>query len=113
MVTGVELARELLTTPVLARHIDGVAPETRPLMSAHSSDLQTAIVDQLNTYHHPVGTCRMGNDDLAVVDSAGGVYGVTGLLVVDASIFPSIPSANTNVPTLMAAEHLAPALTPT
>jgi choline dehydrogenase len=113
MVTGVELARELLTTPVLARHIDGVAPETRPLMSAHSSDLQTAIVDQLNTYHHPVGTCRMGNDDLAVVDSAGGVYGVTGLSVVDASIFPSIPSANTNVPTLMAAEHLAPALTPT
>jgi choline dehydrogenase-like flavoprotein len=55
----------------------------------------------------------MGNDDLAVVDSAGGVDGVTALSVVDASIFPSIPSANTNVPTLMAAEHLAPALTPT
>jgi choline dehydrogenase-like flavoprotein len=77
--------------------------------------LRTAIVDQLNTYHHPVGTCRMGtaSDDMAVVDSGGSVYGVTGLSVVDASIFPSIPNANTNVPTLMAAEHLAPALTVT
>jgi choline dehydrogenase len=112
IISGVELARELVTAPPLTRHIDGVSPETRPLMSAHAAELRTAVFDQLNTYHHSVGTCRMGtaDDDMAVVDSAGGVYGVTGLSVVDASIFPSIPSANTNVPTLMAAEHVAPAL---
>jgi choline dehydrogenase-like flavoprotein len=110
IIAGVELARELVTSPELARQIEEAAPETTPLTSAHGAELRTAIVDQLNTYHHPVGTCRMGtaDDDMAVVDTAGNVHGVTGLTVVDASIFPSIPSANTNVPTLMAAEHLAP-----
>jgi choline dehydrogenase len=113
VVTGVELARQLTFSPAFSRHIVGLAPETRPLMSTHGAELRNAIIDQLNTYHHPVGTCRMGTagDDMAVVDSIGGVYGVTGLSVADASIFPSIPNANTNVPTLMAAEHLAPVLT--
>jgi choline dehydrogenase len=115
IVAGVERARELITTPALARHIDDVTAETRPLMSTRGAELEAAVVEQLNTYHHPVGTCRMGtaDDDMAVVDSAGSVYGVIGVSVVDASIFPSIPSANTNVPTLMAAEHLAPALAAT
>jgi choline dehydrogenase len=113
VVAGVELARELLTSPRLARYIQAAAPDTRPLMSEQGVNLSSAIVDQLNTYHHPVGTCRMGapEDDTAVVDPAGSVYEVTGLSIVDASIFPTIPSANTNLPTLMAAEHLAPALT--
>jgi choline dehydrogenase len=115
VVAGVELARVLLTSPALAPRIDAVAPETRPLMSADGTDVNATVVEQLNTYHHPVGTCRMGTaaDDMAVVDATGTVYGVTGLSVVDASIFPSIPSANTNVPTLMAAEHLATALAAT
>jgi choline dehydrogenase len=115
VVAGVDLARQLVAAPALARHIDAVAPDTQQLMSGHGVDLRTAVVDQLNTYHHPVGTCRMGprDDDMAVVDSSGSVYEVTGLAVVDASIFPSIPNANTNVPTLMAAEHLSPALTVT
>jgi choline dehydrogenase len=111
--SGVERARELLTSPALARHIRGTAPGTRPLMSTDDAELRSAVVDQLNTYHHPVGTCRMGtaDDDMAVVDAAGHVYEVAGLSVVDASIFPTIPNANTNVPTLMAAEHLAPTIT--
>jgi choline dehydrogenase len=115
VIAGVELARTLLTGRALASHIHDAAPETRPLMSAHGIVLRTAVVEQLNTYHHPVGTCRMGksDDERSVVDSTGSVYGVTGLSVIDASIFPSIPSANTNVPTLMAAEHLAPALAAT
>jgi choline dehydrogenase len=106
---GVELAQQLLANPQLARHIGGTAPETRSLVSADGAELRNAVVDQLNTYHHPVGTCRMGtsDDDRAVVDAAGHVYEVTGLSVADASIFPAIPSANTNIPTLMAAEHLA------
>lgn len=57
--------------------------------------------------YHPVGTCAMGHetDPLAVVDSAGSVLGVEGLSVVDASIMPSIPRANTNLPVLMIAER--------
>ncbi|KAF1072365.1 MAG: 5-(hydroxymethyl)furfural oxidase [Pseudomonas citronellolis] len=61
---------------------------------------------------HPSGTCRMGrvDDPLAVVDNAGRVIGVQGLRVVDASVIPVIPTANTNLPTLMLAEKLADAI---
>ncbi|MDR6407228.1 GMC family oxidoreductase [Paraburkholderia terricola] len=58
---------------------------------------------------HPSGTCRMGaaDDPLAVCDARGAVYGVDGLYVCDASLMPSIPCANTNVPTIMIAERIA------
>ena len=61
---------------------------------------------------HPSGTCRMGSaaDPLAVTDSHGAVYGVEGLHVCDASLMPSIPCANTNVPTIMIAERVADVL---
>ncbi|HET7018179.1 MAG TPA: GMC oxidoreductase [Streptosporangiaceae bacterium] len=61
------------------------------------------------SYHHPVGTCAMGTDPSAgaVVDPRARVYGVDGLSVTDASILPEVPSANTNLPTIMVAEHIA------
>jgi choline dehydrogenase len=64
------------------------------------------------TYHHPCGTCAMGPDPAqgAVVTAEGKVYGVPGLWVADASIMPVIPSGNLHLPTLMLAEHLAPAI---
>jgi choline dehydrogenase len=52
------------------------------------------------TSYHPVGSCRMGSDDAAVVDPNLRVNGVTGLRVADASIFPTMPSANTNAPAI-------------
>jgi choline dehydrogenase-like flavoprotein len=63
-------------------------------------------------YFHPTCSCRMGpaSDPLAVVDADGRVHGLDGLFVCDASIFPKLMRANTNLPAAMLAERLAPAI---
>jgi len=71
--------------------------------------LDAYITKSVTGVWHPVGTCRMGGagDSLAVTDRSGRVYGVGGLRVCDASVMPSIPCANTNLPTIMVAERIA------
>ena len=69
--------------------------------------LEGDIRARADTIYHPVGTCRMGRDAMAVTDGAGRVHGVGGLRIVDASLMPRIVSGNTNAPTLMMAEKIA------
>ena len=93
--------------PPLALAAPKLAEHPGPHVSDSSADLEAAVWGELETYHHPVGTCRMGpaTENGAVVDSRGAVHGVEGLAVVDASIMPTIPTGNTNLPTLMIGER--------
>lgn len=79
--------------------------EFRPGPHVQSDDeLVHAAGDIGTTIFHPVGTCKMGQDEMAVVDQRLRVHGITGLRVADAAIMPTITSGNTNAPTIMIAE---------
>jgi choline dehydrogenase len=107
MLDAIRVARHLAATEPL-RGLLG--DELMPGTAAVDDDaLEAAVRAGCEIYHHPVGTCRMGraDDPDAVVDSRGAVHGMRGLSVIDASIMPSIPAANTNVPTIMVAERCA------
>jgi choline dehydrogenase len=104
-VEGVRMAREIATTGPLAELSAG---EIRPGPEVRSDEgLAAAIRQGAETVYHPVGTCRMGSDDDAVVDDRLRVHGLEGLRVVDASVMPTLTGGNTNAPTYMIAERAA------
>lgn len=109
LVEGLQLADAAVAYPHLTRITRGSRLAPRQDLVADAVAVRAWIKATATTYHHPVGTCAMGTDPQAgaVVDTSGRVYGVPGLSVVDASILPEPLSANTNIPTIMVAEHIA------
>jgi choline dehydrogenase len=105
MIEGVRLARRLAH----AKPFDPFrGAELHPGPDAQSDDdLVEFLRNELETLYHPVGTCKMGNDSLAVVDARLRVHGIERLRVVDASIMPYVPAGNTNAPVIMIAERAA------
>jgi choline dehydrogenase len=79
------------------------------ISDADGAGLARSIKGRVASYHHPVGTCAMGPDpdDGAVVDAGGAVHGTERLWLADASVMPTIPSANTNLSTIVVAERVA------
>jgi len=103
--TGLRLAQRLFQGPSLRAATGGKAIEPA---AWDEETLDTLIRDRGGSEWHPVGTCRMGTDSAAVVDSTTmQVNGVRGLHVADASVMPAIPRANTHAPTIMIAERAA------
>ncbi len=100
-VDAIRLTRRIVAQPALARYtpqeyLPGAQHDTDAALAHAAGDIGTTIF-------HPVGTCRMGHDPLAVVDAELRVHGLQGLRVADAAIMPAITSGNTNTPTVMIA----------
>jgi choline dehydrogenase len=105
MAAAVELCREIGRQPALA---EWTAEELYPGESIRTRDeLREYVRRTAITYHHQVGTCKMGIDELAVVDPELRVYGVEGLRVADASVMPLVTSGNTHAPAVMIGERAA------
>jgi len=108
-IDAIRLTRRILAAEPMRGH---VVQEIEPGTAVGDSDanLLAHVRATASTVFHPVGTCRMGNDALAVVDADLRVHRLDGLRVVDASIMPSLPSGNTAAATLMVAEKAAAAI---
>lgn len=110
MCEAVTEARRLAQSEPVAAITTGAELAPGPACSTDDRDALAAwVLSAVSTFHHPVGTCAMGTDPSsgAVCDARGSVHGIEGLTVADASIMPIIPTANTNLPTIMVAEHVA------
>lgn len=110
MLAGVEVLRHVLEHPAMtsvadAMYLDDLGTPFHTL-GDHPDEMAAWLRSRTGDYVHASGTCAMGprDDDLAVVDTRCRVHGTNGLRVVDASVMPSLPRANTNLPTLAVAE---------
>ncbi len=108
MAEGVRLAWRVAQWPAIIQHAEHIAILTEEIV-ASDEFLQGYLQMAVTTIYHPVGTARMGpdGDAGAVVDQLGRVRGMEGLAVVDASIMPNVPRANTNLTCIMIGERIA------
>ncbi len=102
---AMRITRRIMAAPALAGITgDEIAPGTR---LQNDDELLDWVRGNAETAYHPVGTCKMGNDPMAVVDAELRVRGIDGLRVADASIMPTLTSGNTNAPSIMIGEKAA------
>ncbi len=101
MLKGFKLTRQLMDAPALKamRSSEFLTAEVQS-----DDEIRAALRQYSDTVYHPVGTCKMGSDPMAVVDAQLRVHGLQGLRVVDASIMPTLIGGNTNAPTMMIGE---------
>ena len=102
---GIKVARQITEAPALQPHI--IEEKVPGEKYQSDEELLQAARQYSQTIYHPTSTCKMGSDELAVVDSQLRVHGIEGLRVADASIMPEIVSGNTNAPTIMIGEKAA------
>ena len=105
LLRSIELTREIMSSPAIRDYVTGEL-EPGPRFRSRA-ELVGELPNRVSTVYHPVGTCRMGMDGEAVVDTALRVRGIDGLRVADASIMPSIIGGNTNAPCMMIGEKCA------
>jgi choline dehydrogenase-like flavoprotein len=103
MIEGYKKMMQIMNTAPLDQ-FDNVR---NPVNLKDDKSIESAIRARADTIYHPVGTCKMGNDEMSVVDSNLVVRGTKNLRVVDASIMPTLVGGNTNAPTIMIAEKIA------
>jgi len=105
LIAGMKIARHIIESPAMDKYR---AYEMNPGEQVQT-DEQWLDFARMNgqTVYHPIGTCKMGSDPMAVVDDQLRVHGIAGLRVVDASIMPTLTSGNTNAPAIMIAEKAA------
>ena len=104
-VRAVRIARAIMTAPAMAPlQVTEIAPGAEPDHRRRDHRLGQEAAE---TTYHPVGTCKMGSDAMAVVDARLRVHGIDGLRVADASIMPTLTSGNTNAPSIMIGEKAA------
>ena len=105
MIKGVKMSREIINQSAFDEYR---GEEINPGQHIQSDqDIEDYIRGHAETIYHPVGTCKMGNDEFSVVDDKLRVRGVQNLRVVDASVMPTLIGGNTNAPTIMIAEKAA------
>ena len=104
LIEGYRTTRELMRAPSMQAFWNR---ELWSLGVDSDADIEALLRRRVDTVYHPVGSCRMGRDELAVVDATLKVHGIDGLRVVDASIMPSVVSGNTNAPAVMIGEKAA------
>ncbi|HCL06874.1 MAG TPA: choline dehydrogenase [Chitinophagaceae bacterium] len=105
LLSGLQKAIALMRTSAMGAYLEGGLQ--LPKEPDDETSLHKHINRSLETLYHPVGTCKMGNDEWAVVDDQLRVHGIKALRVVDASIMPCIVAGNTNAATIMIAEKAA------
>jgi len=102
---GIRMVRDILSQQAMGPYY---GEELAPGIAVQSdAELDQWINDSAETIYHPVGTAKMGHDDMAVVDERCRVHGIEGLRVVDASVMPTLIGGNTNAPAIMIAEKIS------